>query len=183
MSATIKHILFHFILVILLQQYLSLHPAQSRHKKHKRAILQDTESNHTLPADVRTTVSMNLTTLTSEERLEQMKRLKEAEMQLRKNLKEKGKEYENQLYENWPNVVREFERRGPRFLLDPSAKMLADNLKRVGLTYDLMVQNWSEFIQMLRMNGSQSFLKMVDTFKKDEDLLTLPTTRNTEMMF
>uniref|UniRef100_A0A8D8LJL7 Uncharacterized protein n=1 Tax=Cacopsylla melanoneura TaxID=428564 RepID=A0A8D8LJL7_9HEMI len=176
MSATVKHTLFYFTLVILLQQYLSIQPAQNRHRKQKRAILQDTESNHTIPSEVQTTMSMNLTTLTSEERIEQMKKLKEAELHLRKNLKEKGKEYENQLYENWPNVVREFELRGPRFLLDPSAKMLADNLKRAGLTYEVMAENWSEFLQILRLNGSQSFLKMVDTFKKDEEIMTLPTT-------
>uniref|UniRef100_A0A8D8YSK2 Uncharacterized protein n=1 Tax=Cacopsylla melanoneura TaxID=428564 RepID=A0A8D8YSK2_9HEMI len=118
MSATVKHTLFYFTLVILLQQYLSIQPAQDRHRKQKRAILQDTESNHTIPSEVQTTMSMNLTTLTSEERIEQMKKLKEAELHLRKNLKEKGKEYENQLYENWPKFVDEIEQTGPKFFHD-----------------------------------------------------------------
>uniref|UniRef100_A0A8D8RXB7 Uncharacterized protein n=2 Tax=Cacopsylla melanoneura TaxID=428564 RepID=A0A8D8RXB7_9HEMI len=166
MSATVKHTLFYFTLVILLQQYLSIQPAQNRHRKQKRAILQDTESNHTIPSEVQTTMSMNLTTLTSEERIEQMKKLKEAELHLRKNLKEKGKEYENQLYENWPKLIKEME--NPKFFENDAAggdlgfyslakhlKMKPEDLKKV----------WPYLINVVKTEGVEILETMVDVLK------------------
>lgn len=117
MASTIKYTLFNLILVVIIQQYISIQ-FPSKHKRNRRAILQE-ETNYTAHTSFAhaqrlthtldtvsidpslSTIAFN-TTLTSEERLQQLQKLKDAEMHLRKNLREKGKEYENQLYENWP---------------------------------------------------------------------------------
>lgn len=63
---------------------------------------------------------------------------------------------------------------GPKALLDPNLTYLMDRFHQVGITYDMLVENWNDFLIIFKEKGGFTFLKMMDTYKKDEDAVTFP---------
>lgn len=79
------------------------------------------------------------------------------------------------------SLLARLEKEGPFAFLSENNKYIWDRLTQGGITFDQLVANWSSFMQMFREKGTRTFLKMMDKYKKDEDAVTLPTRRTSDV--